>query len=191
MEKLTSVLCVLSIFINGVTFAQIESEFTDSRDGKTYSTVILKYKTDDGVAVTQEWFSQNLDFEVGQSFCYKSEAAYCEVFGRLYLREASAGACPSGWHIPTSGEWQALIAANGGLKKAGAQLNESGDSGLNLQMGGFGDDGQHYQGIGASGYYWSTKGSGSELITTDASTDEILYDAIGNANKNSIRCVKN
>ncbi len=170
--------------------AQIESEFTDSRDGKTYSTVILKYKTDAGVNIKQEWFSQNLNFEVAQSFCYKSETAYCEVFGRLYLREASKGACPSGWHIPTSTEWMALITANGGLKKAGAQLNENGDSGLNLQMGGFGDVGQHYQGIGASGYYWSTKGSGSELITIDASTDEILYDAIGNANKNSVRCVR-
>ena len=58
-------------------------------------------------------------------------------------------------------------------------------------MGGFGDVGNHYQGIGASGYYWSVKGANSELITIDATTDEILYDPIGNANKNSIRCVRN
>ena len=189
MNKSTVLLGLLLWWpIDGWT--QIESEIIDSRDGQSYSTVLLKYKTEEGVMISKEWFSQNLNYKSGNSICYKSEPAYCEVFGRLYFREATSEACPAGWHVPTSGEWQTLINAYGGFETAGAMLNDSGDSGLNLQMGGFGDQGDHYQGIGASGYYWAVKGSNSELITIDATTDEILYDPIGNANKNSIRCVR-
>ena len=189
MKKIGFFTLVIAVLFIETVFAQIESDFTDPRDGQSYSTVILKYKSQ-GATITKEWFSQNLNYKADKSFCYKSEPAYCEVFGRLYLREVSTNACPNGWHIPTSDEWQTIITAYGGFKTAGAALNDSGDSGLNLQMGGFGDPGEHYQGIGASGYYWSAKGSSSELITVDAGTDEILYDPIGNANKNSIRCVK-
>jgi len=191
MKNLAFTFIILFFCLFNAAFAQTESEFLDSREGKAYQTIILKYTTEDGSSITKEWFAQNLDFKSEYSFCYKSEPAYCEVFGRLYLREASSSACPSGWHVPSSDEWQSLIKSYGGLENAGAALNEGGDLGLNLQMGGFGDVGNHYQGIGASGYYWSVKGASSELITIDASTDEILYDPIGNANKNSIRCVRN
>ena len=190
MKQLAFTLSLGILFIHHTAVGQIESEFTDPRDGITYPTVILKYKTDGDVTITKEWFSQNLNYESDKSFCYKSEPAYCDVFGKLYLRNVAASACPSGWHLSTSTEWQTLIAAYGGLGAAGGALNENGDSGLNLQMGGFGDNGEHYQGIGANGYYWSAKGNESELITVDASEDVILYDPIGNANKNSIRCVK-
>ncbi len=181
---------LLAMTASVLSQGQSVSRYIDARDGQIYPTVILSYKTEEGVSLKKEWFAQNLSYEADQSFCYKSEPAYCDVFGRLYLWDVAQKICPAGWHLPTTGEWQSLIAAYGGLKQAGAALNEYGDTGLNLQMGGFGDVSGQYIGIGASGYYWAIKGSGSELITIDASTDEILYDPIGNANKNSVRCVK-
>jgi uncharacterized protein (TIGR02145 family) len=34
--------------------------------------------------------------------------------------------CPEGWHVPTRGEWKALVRHLGGEAKAGAELKEAG-----------------------------------------------------------------
>ena len=77
-------------------FSQIESELVDSRDGKSYPTVILNYESETGDAITKEWLAKNMDFARTNGFWYKSEPAYCEVFGKLYTWEVSANVCPNG-----------------------------------------------------------------------------------------------
>jgi uncharacterized protein (TIGR02145 family) len=51
------------------------------------------------------------------------------VFGKWYNHFAVSdprGLCPSGWHVPTDIEWQALADANGGVDSAGAALKSTG-----------------------------------------------------------------
>ena len=72
---------------------------TDVRDGKTYQTVTLGDQT---------WFAQDLNYETGNSWCYKDDAANCEAYGRLYDWETALTACPAGWHIEVTRSGQPL-----------------------------------------------------------------------------------
>ena len=90
-----------------------------------------------------------IDGGVIQKYCYANDPANCNTYGGLYQwKEAmkylevdgAQGICPSGWHIPTVAEFQALQTAvndNGNSLKAigqgsggGAGTNESGFSAL-------------------------------------------------------------
>ena len=95
---------------------------TDPRDGKKYRTVNINGQT---------WMAENLNYtdnEYGQAFCFNDEEEFCELYGRLYSREAAMnspdcasgqycelgydpiqGICPEGWHIPTVDEATLLI----------------------------------------------------------------------------------
>lgn len=101
-------------------------EMTDDRDGQVYKTVEIGEQT---------WMAENLNYETARSFCKN-----CELYGRLYLWSAAMdsaglwstngkgcgydvtcvttypvrGVCPSGWHLPSTGDWNNLIAAVGG-----------------------------------------------------------------------------
>lgn len=91
----------------------------DKRDGKTYRTVRFG---------DQLWMAENLNFATPNSWCYANQEANCEEFGRLYkwtaalglpdsfvvvsaadsLKTSRQGACPEGWHIPSTDEMKAL-----------------------------------------------------------------------------------
>jgi uncharacterized protein (TIGR02145 family) len=95
---------------------------------------------------TQEWMTRNLDvvtYRNGDSipeekdpavwaasttgkWCYyNNNAALGTVYGKLYNLAAvmdPRGLAPSGWRIPSAGEWRILIAALGGESLAGAKM---------------------------------------------------------------------
>jgi len=56
----------------------------------------------------QVWFAENLNYETGNSNCYNGQASYCNTYGRLYDWSTAMTACPSGWHLPSETEWNAL-----------------------------------------------------------------------------------
>ncbi|NTW31441.1 MAG: hypothetical protein HGB12_02240 [Bacteroidetes bacterium] len=117
---------------------------TDSRDNKTYSTVLIG---------DQCWMGQNLNYgqyvsaSTGQGaagtqkYCYGNNTSYCNIYGGLYewaqmmtdtvtgIQQSSCngtgasqvrcstpvqGICPSGWHIPSHYEWTRLERVVGG-----------------------------------------------------------------------------
>ncbi len=111
------------------------STYTDVRDGKIYSTILIG---------SQCWMAQNLNYSnsgfltslatgqgaVGtQKYCYNDSDSYCDTYGGLYewaemmngslpcngtdsLQPACTipvqGICPCGWHIPSYYEWTLL-----------------------------------------------------------------------------------
>ena len=47
---------------------------------------------------------------------YNEDASFLETYGRLYNWYAvddARGLCPSGWHVPTDGEWMTMEMALG------------------------------------------------------------------------------
>lgn len=79
----------------------VEATVKDA-DGNKYPTVEF---------AQQIWMAKNLNVNIEGSMCYYNDPANCEKYGRLYTWEAAISACPSGWHLPSRGEIDALLAA--------------------------------------------------------------------------------
>jgi uncharacterized protein (TIGR02145 family) len=123
--------------------------------GKEYKTVEIG---------TQTWMAENLNYNVEGSKCYSNLQSNCDIYGRLYDWSTALTVCPSGWHLPTKADWEALIATAGGDDIAGTKLRAksgwSGNSGTNdygfsALPGGGGDPEGDFHNVGSSGYWWS------------------------------------
>jgi uncharacterized protein (TIGR02145 family) len=91
------------------------------------NTNIEGYRT--VVIGTQTWMAENLNYEVAGSACYDNDPTYCAIYGRLYdwatamdlpancnsetcasqISEKHRGICPSGWHLPSTEDWDILV----------------------------------------------------------------------------------
>ncbi len=97
-------------------------------------------------------------------------ASYLDTYGRLYNWHAvdnSRGLCPSGWHVPSDGEWTVMTDYLGGASVAGTPMkttygwhnggngtNSSGFSGL---PGGIRSaDSGLFNSVGDYGFWWSS-----------------------------------
>lgn len=147
--------------------------FIDTRDGKTYKTVIIG---------TQTWMAENLNYEVENSFCYDDDTTNCDKFGRLYpwavamdLTENThidgicdkecawktpsskvRGICPEGWHIPSREDWSILIHKVGSTSNAGSKLRST--SGWVDKGSGNGTDNYGFTALPAGGKYLEETG---------------------------------
>jgi len=176
----------------------VKGTFIDVRNGKVYKTITV---------VGQTWMAENLNYSTRDSWCYGeggniyknavqqpplSSAAIqdnCVKYGYLYTWETAKTACPIGWHLPTSDEWETLIDSAGGYTTferyygAGKVLrstsgwfdyagnntgNGTDDFGFSALPGGSGyssSDGISYRGdIGTYGTWWTTTQSGSDRV---------------------------
>jgi uncharacterized protein (TIGR02145 family) len=167
-----------------------------------------------------EWLSTSSGavavYGEGSSGCYENspDGDACDdswslnEYGRLYNWYAvddARGLCPTGWHVPTDGEWTPMADYLGGASIAGAEMkttygwyeggngtNSSGFSGL---PGGYRRNGGSFESTGNFGFWWSSSPSGSlgayaryRFLEHDAPG---LYDSATYVdNGYSIRCIQ-
>jgi uncharacterized protein (TIGR02145 family) len=116
------------------------------------------------------WMTENLNVNIGPSYCYEDAELNCRRYGRLYTWESAQRGCQSlggGWRLPTNDEWREMARHYGGVrddsddggKAAYAALSIGGSSGFNvLKGGGRNSDGQ-YARLEAHGFYWTASES--------------------------------
>jgi uncharacterized protein (TIGR02145 family) len=200
--------------------------FTDARDKKNYKTIKIG---------KQIWMAENLNYDVKGGKCYNNDPDYCADYGKLYdwatamalpancnsnkcasrVSAKHKGICPSGWHIPSNADWDALIikfvcsnnsdnrvcvyagtklkATSGWSDYSGNSGNGTDDYGFSALPGGEGGSNDKFSGASTSGNWWST----SEFDNVDASIKSIGYRSEGVAfygrgkgSLCSVRCVK-
>ncbi len=184
--------------------------FVDGRDGKTYKKVTIGGQT---------WMGENLNYQpsTGNSWCYNGKDENCAKYGRLYTWKAAMdgsssstlnpsgvkGVCPTGWHLPSSKEWDGLVGAAGGYSTAGKKLkstsgwnsngNGTDDYGFSALPGGDrGSDGSFYD-AGRYGSWWTaTEGSESDAYYRGMGYDyDFVYEgSIVKSIGFSVRCVQ-
>ena len=149
----------------------------------------------------QCWFSENLrttvyadgteipeepnilawdEFSTGAHTVYPFDTSNLATYGRLYNWYAvkdAAGLCPTGWHVPTDGDWAELkyyVASQGFTWTVGTALKSTtgwngGDNGTDdfgfsgLPGGGLTINPTYYYDVGLSGKWWSSSPSGPGL----------------------------
>jgi uncharacterized protein (TIGR02145 family) len=143
--------------------------------GQTYHTVKIG---------NQCWLKENLnvgtmipgsmaqtDNKIIEKYCYNDDSANCTTFGGLYQwdeamkysSESIQGICPSGWHIPSSDEFQTLestVNLEGNSLKAKGQGLGDGDgtnkSGFSALLEGFRHFDGYFDGINTYARFWSS-----------------------------------
>ena len=172
----------------------VNQTLTDSRDGQTYRTVKIGDQVWMAENLNYRYLGPTAEWD-SSSFCHDDKLANCTKYGRLYLWSAAMdsagiikgntangcgdglicspsepvrGVCPSGWHLPTEGEWIRLLTAVGGeggekLKSTRFWRDYDGKSGNGtdsfgfsvLPVGGRGSDGK-YGDNGFSASFWTS-----------------------------------
>lgn len=143
---------------------------TDDRDDQVYRTVKIG---------TQTWLAENLNYtpELGYSWCYDRKNANCDTYGRLYDWNTAKTACPDGWSLPDSTDWNTLVTYAGSKVSAGVKLKAATTLwGVNKGTDAFGFsaipsglyDGDLYFDLGVSGTWWTaTSASNTEAYIND------------------------
>jgi len=144
--------------------------FTDSRDNEIYKTVKIGNQT---------WIAQNLNYNAQGSKCYGNDESNCLRYGKLYNWFAAIKACPSGWHLPSNKEWDALYrlvdgtsgtespyksetagkylkAKSGWNNFEGYSGNGTDDFGFAALPGGLGNSEGRFFSLGNYGNWWSS-----------------------------------
>lgn len=192
----------------------MDTTFTDPRDGNVYKLVAIG---------NQVWFAENLRYlpeVVGSvtgsmttpySYVYDYEGTGVDsaraqnsyaTYGVLYNYAAAKTACPTGWHLPTAGEWEALTDFLGGSAVAGGKLKDTGtveagtglwrapntgatnEKGFKALPGGFRNNfPASFTGLGIYGDWWT----GTEIDSLQAWRSGINHNLSGIGKDESIK----
>ncbi len=152
-----------------------------------------------------EWARQGLS-----AYCWydNDSTKYAETYGALYnwYTVKSDKLCPAGWHVPDSDEWATLVTSLGGNTVAGGKLKEIGfdhwadpNTGATNQVGftalpaGRRDLMGHFDGVGNTGYWWTSSkvGDGSAKYIIIIASAKYAFEGTDNQTLGmSVRCVK-
>ena len=202
---------------------------TDERDGQVYRTVKIG---------KQIWMAQNLNYETRISYCAgeteEAKAAFCSKYGRLYIWATAVGkpgsecsyghectpldsgniqgVCPTGWHLPSWTEWEALIVAVDGNITEYVDENNVAGKALKSKTG-WADDERtvpnddtysfaalpaghsfgEFHGEGTNAYFWSSSPTGEHVAIAMELVycyDYAIRESENKQNGYSVRCVK-
>jgi len=170
-----------------------EMYFVDARDGQSYKYAKIGF---------QLWMTENLKTKKGQWTCYDDNPENCEKYGMLYDWNTANKACPEGWHLPMSQEWDELFSYVGGRDKAGIALKSKEDwiNGAGSNMDDFSvlpagamNDKKIFVNRGYSAFFWSSTESKREMVEIIGFNHENQFVSVGQSAKYfrfSVRCVK-
>jgi len=175
----------------------IKSTFTDDRDGTVYKTVKIKNQT---------WMAENLNIYnrtvADGAWCFRGADSNCVKYGRLYNWTMAKIACPTGWRLPKSEEWNTLIttAVEGNVLKAttGWANNSDGSSGNGTDDFGFSAlpggkrwaNGSFTYDDGSEGYWWCIYNDGSRGYTYTTRDGFKIQSSVAAGDAHSVRCVQ-
>lgn len=147
------------------------------------------------------------------AFCwYNNQATNSRQYGALYnwytINSSSNGGkniCPTGWHIPSSTEWNTLITELGGENVAGGKLKETGithwnspntgatnESGFTALPGGYRSNNGIPYDLGNYSTFWTStefneKGASKTILNYSTS---VISDSYDKRFGYSVRCIK-
>jgi uncharacterized protein (TIGR02145 family) len=202
--------------LGDVVLEEAIGSFTDTRDGKVYSTTTIG---------TQTWMAENLNFDAGAgSYCYGDNGTNCDTYGRLYTWEAAMsgsasssttpstvqGVCPAGWHLPSNDEWTILsdyVIANsagtstddiGPYLKAtsgwGSSRNGTDNFAFSGLPGGLRYESGRYDYVGINGSWWSSTESNNSRVNNRGliyDQEKFFWSTANKSDARSVRCLAN
>lgn len=147
-----------------------DGKLVDSRDGNEYGVAYLG---------GMYWMTENLRYAdssitealKGNSWCLENDKKECEKLGRLYSWKAAREACPVGWELPTSQNWNQLLSyvdVHNGSEGVGTSLKslEGWDEDVASPTNRFGfnalaagrrnNDGETFMSKGKNAFFWSS-----------------------------------
>jgi uncharacterized protein (TIGR02145 family) len=183
--------------------------FVDERDGQTYRSLL---------AYDRLWMAENLNYVADSSWWYRGVPDSGARYGRLYTWAAATGlpdscngvvcgslldsivpgACPAGWRLPDSADWNALFRflndADGSMIRSQASWNGGVGSdtlGFGSTPSGYRTGSGAYLDAGTSTAWWTTSESDagfcmSQFVGTTSRGQKATHKRIGNP----IRCVR-
>ena len=113
------------------------------QDGNQYMTIrigeqvwmaenLKTTKYSDGSAIPLVTDNASWSHRTSPAYCWYNNDAntYKDTYGAMYnwYTVNTGKLCPTGWHVPTGAEWNALYTALGGYLVAGGKLKETGTS---------------------------------------------------------------
>jgi uncharacterized protein (TIGR02145 family) len=197
-----------------------EDDIATDIDGNVYDTVVIG---------TQVWMKQNLKVTryrngdtipniTGTEWGIQSSGAYClynndimsdSAYGALYNWYAVADSrniCPTGWHVPTDGEWTVLTTYLGGESIAGDKLKEAGTAhwqtpnslatdefGYTALPGGYRDPSARFSNQLVAGFWWSSTENNADYAMSRLMAYNISRVGMSSYPKKfgkSVRCLK-
>jgi uncharacterized protein (TIGR02145 family)/uncharacterized repeat protein (TIGR02543 family) len=185
--------------------------FVDARDNKVYKTVTIGDQT---------WMAENLNYTTpSDSWCHGNNTDNCATYGRLYtwssamglpstcnsdtcsgqVQTKHQGACPTGWHMPTSTEWTTLVNLVGSstagtkLKATSPSWDGTDDYVFSALPGGYRDTDGYFYFLGSYGHWWTATEIGSSSAYNQYIYTGSAYVLEDNFNKSygfSVRCLQ-